>query len=91
MQCSCHISELILAGIQWCQCLIYLGDIIVIGCTFEKHLQKLREAGLQLKLSKCALCQESVSYLGHIVLREGIATDPDKTSKVSNWPVPNCV
>jgi len=54
-------------------------------------LQKLRKAELWFIPSKCALCQESVSYLGHIVSRNGVSTDPDKTSKVSNWLVPNSV
>ena len=78
-----RLMDLILAGIQWSQNLVYLDDIIVIGRTFKEYLQnlgivhvlqKLREAGLQLKPSKCALCWESVSYLGHIVSREGVAT-----------------
>jgi len=78
--------------------LVYLDDIIVVGCTFKEHLQnqgvvlqKLREAGLQLKPSKCAVCRESMSYLGHIVSREDFATDPDKISEVFSWPVPYCV
>jgi len=59
------------------------GFIIVIGCTFTGYLQNLdivlhaevtvREAGLQLKPSKCALYQKSVSYLRHIVVsRNGV-------------------
>lgn len=26
--------------------------------------------------------------MGHVVCREGIATDPSKVEKVANWPVP---
>ena len=32
-----------------------------------------------------------MSYLGHIVSREGIATDPEKTKKVSCWPTATSV
>ena len=90
--------DLVLAGVQWTQCLVYLDDVIIIGRDFEEHLQnlstilqKLREAGLRLKPSKCSFCQESVSYLGHIVSREGVSTDPEKTAKVTRWPTPTSV
>ena len=93
-----RLMDLILAGVQWSRCLVYLDDIIIIGRDFSEHLQnlgavlqKLREAGLRLKPSKCALCRESVSYLGHVVSRDGVATDPDKTSRVSSWPIPKSV
>ena len=72
---------------QWSICLAYLDDIIVLRKNFDNHLNnmlgKLREAGLRLKLAKCALLQESVSYLGHMVSWEGVAIDPDKNEKVS--------
>jgi len=29
-----------------------------------------------------------VSYLGHIASRQGVATDQEKTNRVSNWPTP---
>jgi len=31
--------------------------------------------------------QKSVSFLGHVVSGDGIATDPAKTKLVSEWPV----
>ena len=93
-----RLMDLVLAGVQWTQCLVYLDDVIIIGRDFEEHLQnlstvlqKLREAGLRLKPSKCSFCQESVSYLGHIVSREGVSTDPEKTAKVTRWPTPTSV
>jgi len=93
-----RLMDLILAGVQWSHFLVYLDDIIIIGRDFSEYLQnlravlqKLREAGLRLKLSKCVLCRESVSYLGHVVSRDGVATDPDKTSRVSSWPIPKSV
>jgi len=32
-----------------------------------------------------------VAYLGHMVSKHGIATDPDKTQRVSNWPTPTTI
>jgi len=93
-----RLMDLLLAGVQWSKCLVYLDDIIVLGKTFDDHIHnlgivlgKFREAGLRLKPTKCALLQESVSYLGHIVSRQGIATDSEKTERVSHWPTPTSV
>jgi hypothetical protein len=32
---------------------------------------------------------ERVKYVGNIVSKDGIETDPDKTQRVRNWPTPN--
>ena len=46
---------------------------------------------MKVKPDKCDFFKESVKHLGHLVSESGIATDPVKTEKVSNWPVPvNC-
>ena len=29
-----------------------------------------------------------MSYLGHVISADGIATDPDKSNQVARWPVP---
>lgn len=91
-----RLMDMVLAGIQWKNCLVYLDDIIVIGRTFEEHLSNLREvferlkgAGLRLKPSKCNFCSPQVEFLGHIVSRDGVHTDPRKTAKVAKWPTPN--
>ncbi|XP_078467221.1 uncharacterized protein LOC144730345 isoform X1 [Lampetra planeri] len=93
-----RLMELVLAGLQWESCLIYLDDVIVFSKTFDEHLQrlravilKMRAANLKFKPQKCHLLRDSVRYLGHIVGRSGIATDPAKTQCVSSWPTPTSV
>ena len=83
-----RLMNSVLAGLPWNSCLVYLDDIIVKGRTFPDHLdnlsqvfQRIREAGLKLQPSKCALC----SFLGHIVSPNGITTDPSKTNRVASW------
>ena len=45
----------VLTGLQWSQCLVYLDDIIVLGRSFQEHIQnldsvfqRLRDSGLKL-------------------------------------------
>ena len=49
---------------------------------------KLRQAKLKLKPSKCNFFKTKISFLGHIVSKEGIPTDPSKVKAVRNWPKP---
>ena len=53
--------------------------------------QKLREAGLKLKPSKCEFFKDRIAYLGHIVSKVGIETDPKKIQDMKDWPWPETV
>ena len=93
-----RLMELVLSGLTWTACLVYIDDVIVFGKTFEdalRHLtlvlERLRRAGLKLKPSKCFLFRDQTPFLGHIVTRQGITVDPRKTEAVQNWPIPNRV
>lgn len=91
-----RLMDLVLAGLQWSHCLVYIDDVVVLGGSFSEHLQnlqavfvRLRKAGLKLKPKKCAFFQTEVSYLGHIISRDGVSPDPAKVDKVAKWPTPN--
>ena len=93
-----RLMEMVLCGLNWERCLVYLDDIIVFGTSFDQALTSLvsvlerpRKAGLRLKLSKCSLFQSSVKFLGHVLSKEGVACDPDKISCVRDWETPKCV
>ena len=75
--------------------IIYLDDIIIFSKTPEEHIsrlqvvfQKLDEAGLCLKPSKCEFFKDRLEYLGHIVSSQGIETNPKKIAAIVNWPQP---
>ncbi|KAG1936344.1 interleukin-1 receptor accessory protein-like 1-A [Pimephales promelas] len=75
--------------------LVYLDDILVFSKTFPEHLERLRtvllrlqETGLKVKVGKCHFLQSTVTFLGHQISAEGIATDPYKISAVKQWAVP---
>jgi len=87
--------ELILAGLTYDVCLIYLGNILVFLHTFEEHctrlgavLDQLDRHTLKLKASKCHLFQRKVSFLSHVVSEKGIECDPSKITAISDWPTP---
>ncbi|MCG8045580.1 MAG: RNase H-like domain-containing protein, partial [Candidatus Thiodiazotropha endolucinida] len=93
-----RLMELVLAGLHWEICLIYLDDIIVYGRTFgemidrlELVLQRFSEAGLKLKPQKCQLFKEEVEFLGHVINAKGVSTDPKKIACIKDWPIPGCV
>jgi hypothetical protein len=51
-------------------------------------LLTLRQNQLFARLSKCAFAQTSINYLGHVISKDGVATDPEKTSAMDKWPLP---
>ena len=90
-----HLMQLVLQGLSWKTCLVYLDDIIVYSPSFSVHLEHLREvfdriraANLKLKPSKCCFAQQEVTFLGHVVSAAGVKPDPRNTDKVRDWPVP---
>ena len=90
-----RLMDSILAGLHWKNCLVYIDDIVVIGKSFDDHLcnlqqvlKRLRQAGLKLQPHKCKFLQSQVTYLGHVVSAQGVSPDPEKTSKIKSWPVP---
>ena len=78
---------------------VYLDDVIIYTKgTIKQHLDHLRQvfqilkkAVLKIKLKKCHFCLPSLNFLGHIVGREGIQPDPEKISKIKNFPIPTNV
>lgn len=74
---------------------IYLDDLLVVSCSFERHIEVLREialhikrAGLTINIGKSHFCMRRVRYLGHIIGEGGIRTDPEKVSAITQFPIP---
>ena len=51
-------------------------------------MECLNTAGLRLKLDKCHFFQDSITYLGHIVDKEGLWPHPDKIKAIAEIPEP---
>ncbi len=74
---------------------VYIDDIIVHSRTFQDHMrdignvfEKIQGANLKLGPEKCKFCFEEIKFLGHIIGKDGIKTDPAKIEKVKNYPKP---
>ena len=83
--CFVRAMHLILRGLCWSDCLVYLDDIIVFGRTLQEHrerlslvLSRLTNAGFKINPKKCKFLYEHVVVLGRVVSGEGISTDPEK-------------
>ncbi|GBM57168.1 Retrovirus-related Pol polyprotein from transposon 297 [Araneus ventricosus] len=92
------LMETVLRGLTSEACLVYLDNIIIVGRTFEEHLnnirkvfQRLQKANLKLSPKKCRFFRKQVSFLGHIISADGVRTDPEKSKAVVDWPRPETV
>ena len=73
----------------------YLDDVLIHSPDIETHLQhmrilfqRLREADLKLKDSKCNYFKAHVQYLGHLVSGKGIKPLPEKLESIKKMPAP---
>ena len=90
-----RLMDFVLGGLHYLTCLVYIDDIIIFGKSFDQQLERLgevfdriRQANLKLKPSKCSLFRRNVEFLGHVVSKEGIAMQEDKVKAIKTWPSP---
>jgi len=64
---------MLLSGLKWQICLVYLDDVIIFFANAEKHIEDvdtvlhgLPEAGFTLNCERCTWFSDEVEYLGHI-------------------------
>ena len=90
-QAPAYFQQLISMVLQGCSdfAMAYLDDIIIFSKNEEEHLkhieiifQKLKEAGLKLKESKCDFFKREIHYLGHLISDKGIYPLPEKLDTI---------
>ena len=86
-----------LRGLTWKEVLAYLDDVIVLGKSFEEHidnlkvvLERFRKHNLKLKPRKCVFIQKEVTFLGRRVSEDGVSMTDEHIESVINWPKPTC-
>ena len=78
---------------RFCHC--FIDDVICYSKTFTEHLEHLRliferlqEAGIKLKPTKCVFAKERVNYLGHVISVGELRPDPGNVAKIRDLPPP---
>jgi transposase InsO family protein len=73
-------------------CIVYLDDILVFSRSEEEHTEhlrqvcdRLREAELYAKPSKCQFYQREMEFLGFVIDPEGVRMDPGRVKTISEW------
>ncbi len=89
-----RLMNLVLAGLNWKMCLVYIDDILIFSRTFEEHMvhlrcvfDRLRNANLKLKRSKCSFGEDSTTYLGHKIDFNGVSPDPTKIEAINKLDI----
>lgn len=69
----------------------YIDDILIFTDTWEEHmrttnqvLERLRNAQLTAKPSKCIVAYDSLEFLGHVVGNGQLKPQPEKITKIMN-------
>ena len=73
-------------------CIVYLDNILVFSKTKEEHEQhlqqicdRLRQAELYAKPSKCQFFQKELEFLGFIIGTTGVQMDPKRVQTIKEW------
>jgi hypothetical protein len=73
-----------LVGLKDVECLVYL-DILIFSATIPEDAHRMgfifhniREANFKLLIGKCIFTARRVSYLGHILSKDGVSSDQGK-------------
>lgn len=75
--------------------IVFIDDICISSSSMEEHqrhvdivLQRLREHGLRINVSKCVFAQTEITFLGHHVTSQGISPLPEKVDAIMNFKKP---
>ena len=87
--------NLVLSGCLGKYAFIYIDDVVIYSKTADDHLkhiqdilERLREAGLKIKLSKSQVFKTAIDYLGFIVSKDGLQVNPAKVDAINKFPTP---
>ena len=74
------VMDAVLMGLTDVECLVYLDDILIFSATVPEHARRMKlvfehilEANFKLGIGKCVFAAPKVSYLGHILSKDGVS------------------
>jgi transposase InsO family protein len=89
------MSNVVLAGLVYSICEVYIDDIIVYATTaaglldnMRRVFDRIRKHKLLLHPKKARIGLQSVEYTGHVLDRTGISFSPEKIRTLLDFPLP---
>lgn len=76
----------------------FFDDIVVLGRTFEEHMENLyevfariRKAKLRLQRPKCSFAETKIKFLGYIIENGNVSPDPQQVAAILKMDKPKTV
>jgi len=70
-----------------------MNDIVIYASSLEEHerkynalIERLLKTNLKLQPDKCEFLKSEVTYLGHVISKDGVKPDPKKLEAVKLFP-----
>ncbi len=89
------MATVVLAGLVYHSCEVYLDDIIIFGSSEEEllsHLRqvfdRLRQYNVALNPAKCKFGMQKVEFVGHTMTEHGLSFSPEKLRSVAEFERP---
>ena len=83
----------ILEGLPGVLC--HMDDVLIFGTGQEEHdqrlaatLERLQNAGVTLNKTKCEFNKDQIQFLGHVINKDRVRADPEKTTAVRKMQTP---
>ena len=83
----------ILEGLDGVLC--QMDDVLVFGSNQQEHdfklhavLKAIKAAGVTLNSEKCSFSVDKLKFLRHVISRDGVSADPDKTKAILQMKPP---
>ena len=83
----------ILEGLDGVLC--QMDDVLVFGSNQQEHdfrlhavLKAIKAAGVTLNSEKCSFSVDKLKFLSHVISRDGVSADPDKTKAILQMKPP---
>ncbi len=90
------IATVVLVGLLYFCCELYIDDVIVFGKdeeeflnNLERVLSRLQEKNISLNPKKCILGASAIEFVGHVIDESGLTMSPEKVYKVINFKQPS--
>ena len=92
---QCMMMTIVLVGLLYVICEVYIDDVIVHGKTPEEFIDRLRQVfqrfrtyNISLSPAKSLIGMSKIEYVGSLIDKDGMHFTKEKLSEVENFPIP---